>query len=203
MTMRLKLIGIEFLQGDMSKNQIIGPAKLELPPIRRLPRFNVSPGVKHKNKKMGRRVYSQPEFLKERELKASTETLHSAVDAPVRSGTPRKTLLAQAPEDERTGVRALPTPLKTEVRESPARQIEVGSAQRFYPKSSQLRPINAPEEIHNNATVRTFDPARIDALIATLAEKLSCLRTRSESIAYNVSYTTKLLHEIVSLDVGC
>nr|CDS17513.1 hypothetical protein EgrG_001027000 [Echinococcus granulosus] len=168
----------------------VGPAVIEMPPIRRLPRFAVSPC-----------------FEKEVKLKASTENLRLVTNTPPRNKAIAKASSARAPDAaqmrrgpfqpgqvEHNGTGGRPSSPPQEV-PSAIRRPSTPSLQKTFhaPKSNQICTVS---------TARTFDPERIDALIATLAEKLTNLRARSETIAHNIDYTSRLLREIRALDGG-
>ncbi|KAL5110472.1 hypothetical protein TcWFU_005961 [Taenia crassiceps] len=193
----------------MPKAQSVGlvdPAVIEMPPIRRLPRFAVSPCVNKRCKKMGRRVYSQPDFQKEVETKVSTENLRSMADTPPKNETPTKGTSTQALDAVQRCQGGSPRPKQVEDNERGGRSAsppqDMLSIIRCPSPPPLQKTFHAPKsnQTCSVSTARTFNPERIDALIATLAEKLTNLRARSETIAYNVDYTSRLLREIRALD---
>lgn len=109
-------------------------------------------------------------FQKEIELKVSTENLRSMADTSPINETPAKGTSAQAPgaAKRRQGGRGGRS-------SSPPRQML--SILRSPSSPALQKTFHAPKsnQIYTVSTARTFNPERIDALIATLAEKLVCL----------------------------
>ncbi|KAL5966839.1 hypothetical protein TSMEX_005381 [Taenia solium] len=145
-------------------------------------------------------------FQKEVELKASTENLRFMADTLPRNETPVMGTSTQAPDlaQRRQNDFSRPKQVESNGRggRSPSPPQEMLSAIQCPSFPSLQKTFHAPKsnQICTISTTRTFNPDRIDALIATLAEKLTNLRARSETIAYNVDYTSRLLREIRALD---
>ncbi|KAM3181474.1 hypothetical protein ACTXT7_014306 [Hymenolepis weldensis] len=190
----------------MTRNQINGPVGVEMPPIKRLPRFAVSPYIKKKNKHMGRRVYSQPDFLKEAKMKISTENLPMSTQLSPKSEAPLKSSVLQTPETPRRDCDASLSPRSSDKNRyslgSSSPLHETPSPRRSPPLSLGFKTFHAPKlnQVYTVPVARSFDPTRIDTLIATLAEKLISLRARSDIIASNIDITSKLIREIDILD---
>ncbi|KAM7538162.1 hypothetical protein Aperf_G00000066798 [Anoplocephala perfoliata] len=164
----------------MSRNQFVGPAGGEMPPIKRLPRFAVSPCTNKKNGKIGRRVYSQPDFQKELEVNASTESLRVSANTPTKMGIPARIPALQSPRATRL---RRDGPLSPKIIEHDVNSLgsltplrETPSSRRSPQISPTFKTFHAPKanQVYAVPVVRTFDPTRIDALIETLSEKLVC-----------------------------
>ncbi|VDL37372.1 unnamed protein product [Hymenolepis diminuta] len=172
----------------MTRNQINGPVGVEMPPIKRLPRFAVS-----------------PYFIKEAEMNISPENLRMPTQLSPKLEAPLKSSALQTPETPRKGCDGSLSPRSSDKNRYSLGSLsplhEALSPRRSPPLSQGFKTFHAPKsnQVYAVPVARTFDPTRIDTLIATLAEKLISLRARSDIIASNIDYTSKLIREINTL----
>nr|CUU97865.1 hypothetical transcript [Hymenolepis microstoma] len=182
----------------MSRNQVNGPVGLEMPPLKRLPRFAVSPYIKRKDKYSARRVCSQPDFSQDVKMRKSTESLHRSTNFSRKLETPLKDPFLNTLETP--GIRCDPT---FSPRFPSRERYDLGSSGTLHetpslPVPPSIKTLHAPKanQVYAVPLARTFDSTKIDFLMTTLKEKLINLRSLTDVIANDVDYTSKLLREI-------